>query len=75
MRNLLFVFAVALAALTTACSSGDKAPQGQANSSGSSDSGSSTSLSVDTEDGGFSYSDKSGGDKTSVNINGGDKDE
>lgn len=74
MRNLFFIVAVAIAALASACSSGDKAPQADATGSSADSSGSSTSLSVDTKKGGFSYSDESGGDKTSIDINSGDQD-
>lgn len=75
MRNLLFVVAVAIAALASACSGDDNAPQASAAGSSSGSSGSSTSLSVDTKDGGFSYSDKSGDDSTSIKINSGSKDD
>jgi len=71
MHKLLALTLLAASAAMVGCSSEKPAaaPQGNTQSSANTEAGeNSSSLSIDTEDGGFSYEEKSGGNSTSINI-------
>lgn len=68
MRNLFILLMISGTAALSACSGDDaSAPQSAQGQEGS------TSLSIDTDEGGLSYEEKSGGNSTSIQI--GDNDE